>query len=116
MQPAAAGDIAERAHAVGEQHHRQRGGPGEAGPRGQRSGVAGVQEADGNSHLAGGRSGQELAERHHIRIGTIVEPAPPGDELVAKIAEMRNGPAERRQAEAQESCQHVGPATRSNHS
>jgi hypothetical protein len=46
--------------------------------------------------------GRELAERDEIGEGGLVEPAKPGDEALAKIADMGDRPAEGGEAEPQE--------------
>jgi hypothetical protein len=95
MQPARAGGIAERLHAVAEQSHGDGGRQREADPRRHGSDIARAQEADGDADLARGRPGQELAEPDQIGEALVVEPAPPVHELLAEIAEMRDRPAER---------------------
>jgi hypothetical protein len=93
-----------------EQDHGERRGQREAGPGGQRAAVAVSGNADRHTHLAAGRSRQELAQRDQIGVSTLAEPAPAGDELVAEIAEMRDRAAERGQAQAQEDQEQIPEA------
>src|SRR4051812_6823272 len=57
---------------------------------------------DGNSDLAGRRSGQELAKGNKVGIGSLAEPLPTDHERVSEIAQMRNRPAEAGEPEAKE--------------
>ncbi len=93
---------AERAGAEGEQNKRDRRGQREAGPCGERAEVAGTNEADRKADLARSRTGQELAQRDEIDISLVVEPAPADDELLAKIPDMGDRPAERAHSELEE--------------
>jgi hypothetical protein len=111
MQPAGTGGVAERADAVAEQHHGDGRRQRESDPSRQRSGVAATQQADGDTHLARGRPGQELAERDQIGVALVVEPAAAVDELFAKIAEMRDRSAEGGQPEPKERGQDFTPAS-----
>ena len=96
------GGIAKRADAVAEGHHGDRRRQRESDPGRQGSGIPAAQQADGETHLARGRPGQELAERDQIGVAVIVEPAPPVHELLAEIAEMRHRSAEGGQPEPKE--------------
>ena len=98
-QPASAD--AERPHAVGERDERDRRRQGEAEPRREPAEQAGAHHAERDPDLAARRAGQELAERDEVGVGALVEPAAPHDELVAEIAEVRDRPAERGEAQAQ---------------
>ena len=81
---------------------------------GQGAQRAGPHQAQREADLAGGRAGQELAQRHQIGIAGLVHPASPGNELVAEIAQMRDRPAKGRDAEFQEGAEHLaGRALRS---
>src|SRR5262249_55472397 len=73
---------------------------------------AGAQQAGADADLARRRPRQELAERDEIDIGALVEPAAALDELGVKIAEMRDRPAERGQAELEKDREHLRPAAR----
>src|SRR6516165_3407707 len=75
------------------------------------SSIAAPQQADGETHLARGRPGQELAERDQIGVALVVEPAPPVHELLAEIAEMRDRSAEGGQPEPQERGQDFTPVS-----
>ena len=111
VQPAGAGGIAERADAVAEQHHRDGRWQRESDPGRQGSGIAAAQQADGETHLARGRPGQELAERDQVGVALVVEPAPPVHELLAEIAEMRDRSAEGGQSEPEKRGQDFTPAS-----
>src|SRR5690348_15529314 len=99
MEESRADRTAERARAVGEQHEGDGGGKRESDPRREPTEVARPHEADRESDLAAGGSRQELAERHQVCVGRLVEPAAAHDELVAEISDVRNRPAEAGQAE-----------------
>ena len=64
--------------------------------------AAGARQADGEADLAARRSRQELAEPDEIGEGVFIEPPPPGDELAAEIAQMRDRPAEAGEAQPEE--------------
>jgi len=59
-------------------------------------------EADPHADLTRGGTRQELAERDQIRVGSLAEPAPPRDELVAEICDVGDRAAEAGQTEAEE--------------
>ncbi len=61
-----------------------------------------AREAHREAHLAARRPGQELAEGHQVRVGRLAQPAAPLDELPAVVPQMRDRPAEGREAQAQE--------------
>src|SRR5262249_41961189 len=105
VQPAGAGGIAERVDAVAEQHHGDGRRQRESDPGRQGSGIPATQQADGDTHLARGRPGQELAERDQVGVALIVEPAPPAHELLAEMAKMRARSAEGGQPEPKEHAQ-----------
>lgn len=73
----------------------------EACPGGQRPGVARPGQAQCDTDLTACRPRQELAQRHQICIAALGQPAPPRDELIAKVAQVRDGAAERGQPKAQ---------------
>jgi hypothetical protein len=83
-----------------ERRHRDCGRQGEAEPGCEPAERAGVPGADRDSELTGGRSRQEAGDRDELRERLLVEPASPLDVLRAEVPDVRNGPAERRQAEA----------------
>ena len=57
--------------------------------------------------LAAGGSGQELTERDQVGETVFADPMPAHHELAAEIAQMRDGPAERGQAQAQKDLEDV---------
>src|SRR5690606_15685439 len=83
----------------------------EAGPGRQRTRKAATRQTDGQPHLAAGRAGKELAKRNQIGVAAFVEPASPGHELFAKVAQVRHRTTEGGQAQAQDK-QKNHPATR----
>jgi hypothetical protein len=90
-----------RAHRKGEQD--QGGGHSEGEPRGKATQQAiAAENTEGKADLAGGWPGKELTERNQVGIGRLVEPFASHDQFIAEIAEMGDGPAERRQAQLQE--------------
>jgi hypothetical protein len=111
VQPAAAARAAEGFDAVGEQHQRNRGRQGEADPCRERAEVAGARQADGNSNLAAGRPREELAKRNEIGVGLFPEPPASHDELVVKVAEMRDRTAETGEPEPKEDEQNLPNGT-----
>ena len=95
----------ERALAVGEERHRRGRRQREPGPGGETAEGAGAREPNGEASLTAGRPRQELAQGDKVGIGAFVEPGAPYDELLAEIAEMRDRPAEAREAQLQEDAQ-----------
>ena len=81
-------------------------GQGEPGPGRERAGEPGAVEADADADLAAGRPRQELAQRHQVRIGGLVEPMTAGHEFLPEVAEMGDRPAERGQPQPQERDEH----------
>ena len=67
--------------------------------------IAGPHQPDRKSDLAGGRTGQKLAQRHQIDVSLFIEPAPAHDEFFAEIPDMRDRPAEAADAELEENEQ-----------
>lgn len=100
----------ERACAEREEDERRRRGQRERAPRGERAEPAGAQEPQGEADLAARGARQELAERDKVGEGRIVEPAALDDEGGSEIAEMRDGAAERGEAEPQESGEDLARA------
>jgi hypothetical protein len=94
----------------GEQQQRRGQGEGEDGR--QRSGPAGTQETDGETHLAAGRPREQLADRQQLRELRLVEPAATMHEVVAEMAEMGDRAAKGSQPESQESAKNLGDAPR----
>jgi hypothetical protein len=93
-------------HAQREQDEGDGGGQGESGPGRDRAREAGAGEADADADLAAGRPRQELAQRHQIRIGSLVEPMTAGHELLPEVAEMGDRPAKGGEPQPQEHCEH----------
>ena len=58
-----------------------------------------ARNADGNANLAAGRAGQELAQRDEVGVRAFVEPLARRDVLLPKVAQMRDRPPERGQAQ-----------------
>jgi hypothetical protein len=81
-------------HAERERNERDRRRQRESAPRGERSEHARALVADGDADLTAGGTRQKLAERHDRRVASFIEPSPSADELVAKIADVRDGAAE----------------------
>ena len=113
MDHAGADRALEDGGAIGEGEQDQSRGQGECRPGGERAERAAAQETERESDLARGGTGQELAERDQIGIARVVDPAPAHDQLVAKIAEIRDRPAERGEPELQECQEHLecGPGS-----
>jgi len=53
------------------------------------------------------RTGQKLAERHEVGVTLSAQPSPTFDQLVVKVAEVRDRPTERGQSEAGKNRQHL---------
>ena len=102
-------DRAEVLDAERKQHQRDGRGQGEPGPGGERAGKPGAGQADADADLAARRTRQELAQRHEVGIGRLVEPAAALDELLPKVAEMRDRSAERGEPEPQEGDEDFAP-------
>ena len=68
---------------------------------------AGPHDADRDPHLATGRPREELTERDEIRVRVLGEPLPLAHVLVAEVAEVRDRPAERGEAEARRHPEHL---------
>ena len=105
QQPIARGPM-KRSGAIGDQRHRDGRGKREAQPGRERATIARAHQANREPDLAARRAGQELAERNEIGEGAFVEPAALDDEGAPEVAQMRDGPAEARQAESEEDAQH----------
>ena len=93
MEHARSRGTAQRAGPVGEQHQDNRRRQREAGPCRERASIAGPHQSDRESHLAGSRAGQELAQRDEVDERLLVEPAPADDKLFAEIADVSDRPA-----------------------
>ena len=66
----------------------------EAQPGEHRARPAAALQANGKAHLAAGRAGQKLAQRHQLGIGRIRQPAAAFDEFGAEVTQVRDRPAE----------------------
>ena len=106
VQPAGARKRAEPRYPEREQHHRDCRRHGEADPCGERACKARAHQPDADPDFAAGGARQELAERHEVEIGALVEPAPALNQILAKIAEMSDRAAERRETQPQECGKH----------
>src|SRR6516165_4870033 len=106
MQQSVSDRPGQRAGAVGEEHHQDRRRQGEAGPSSQRPAIAGADQPDGESGLAGRWARQELAQRDQIDEGLLAQPTAANDKLLAEIADMRDRTAERTDAELEEGPEH----------
>ena len=80
--------------AVSEEHQKQGRRRRKACPRGQAAEIARAREADGERDLAARRARQELAQRHQIRRGGLIEPAAADHKFITKIADVRDRAAE----------------------
>ena len=96
--------------AEGEEGHEDRGRRGEAEPGHCRARVSRAEVADRETGLAARRPGQELAEGDEVRVGRLVEPAPPGDELAVEDREVGGRPPEGGEAEPQEYAEYASRA------
>ena len=61
-----------------------------------------AQESDGQTHLAGRRTRQQLAQGHDFSVGTVREPSPTFHELIMEEPKVRCRPAKRGQPEPEE--------------
>jgi len=94
----------------GRQDHQDGRGQREPGPGGERPQRSGSPGTKRKANLRGRRARQELAERHHVGVCGVIDPAPPLDELGAEIAYVGHRAAERRQAEPEERQEHFSDA------
>ena len=83
-------------------HQQQRGGQRKTQPGRQGTTIAAPDQADGQSDLAAGGAGQELAHGHQVGIGLFGQPAPPCHEFMAEVAEMGGWPAKGGQSQSEE--------------
>ena len=74
----------------------------EGRPGCQRAQRTGAPQAQRKADLARGRTGQELAERHEVCIGRLIEPLAAQHQFVAEIAQMGDGPAKGGEAQLEE--------------
>ena len=93
--------------AIGKDHQHHRGRRGKSDPRSQGAGHAGTKNPERHSHLAAGGPGQKLAQGDEIGIGLLVEPAAPRHEFIAKISQVRDRAAERRESQPEKYHQHL---------
>ena len=86
---------------------------GEGEPRRQPAEQAvAAQDAEREADLAGGRAGQELAQRDDVGVAAFVQPFPALDEFGPEVAEMRDRPAERCEAQFEEGGENFGHGAR----
>ncbi len=97
----------------GEAEHHERGRQGETDPGGQRAGQPGASQPDQESGLAARRPGQHLAQRDQPGVVLGGQPAALAHIGAFEITEMRDGAAERCQAEAERHTQHLTGAAAS---
>ena len=71
-----------------EQDEGDRGWKREAEPGGDPAHHPGTSRPDQDPDLAAGRAGQQLAERHEVGVGRLVEPAATLDVLAPEVAEV----------------------------
>ena len=88
--------------------HHDGGGHGESEPRGEGTAQPPGTEADPEPDLAAGRSGDELAKRDQVGVGSITEPPVFPDDRLAEVAEVRDRATERCQPKAQEDAENLG--------
>jgi len=80
-----------------------------ANPPSAKQAVA-AKDAEREADLAGRRPRQELTQRNNVGIAAFAQPFPPLDEFGSEIAEMRDRPAERREAELEEGGENLANA------
>ena len=100
-----------RTEREGEENEGRRHGEGEPRRKSAEQAVA-AQDAEREADLAGSRPRQELAERDDIGVAAFAEPFPPFDEFRPEVAEMRDRPAERREAQFEEGGENLGHGAR----
>ena len=98
-------DVA-RLEAEGDE--RDGGGDREPEPRGQPAADPGTVRADRDHELRARGPRQRLAQGHQVRERGLVQPVPPLHVRPAVVAQVRDGPAERRQPKAERHPQHLG--------
>ncbi|MNL47749.1 hypothetical protein D3C87_1705520 [compost metagenome] len=106
MQRAGGNGRAISGNAQGKQDQGNRRRQRKASPGRQRARVSGPGQPQRDADLAARRPRQELAQCNQIRVAAFAQPAPSRDELIAKVAQVRNRAAERGQPEAQEDQKH----------
>ena len=102
MQPAAPERIAQCGNSVSEQHERDGGRQSEAGPCRKCARIARARQPDSDSDLAARWPRQELTQRDKVGIHFFFEPFSANDEVIMKVAEMRDGSAKAREPEPKE--------------
>ena len=86
-----------RTEREGEENDRRRHGEGEPRRQSAKQAVA-AQDTEREADLAGSGTWQELAERDDIGVAAFAQPFSPFDEFGPEVTEMRDRPAERREA------------------
>ena len=109
-QPAPARSTSARPDRERRQDHGR--GQREAEPGRQAAELAGAVDADRDPDLARGRAGQQVRERHQLAELLLAEPAAAGDVLLAEVADVRHGAAERGQPEAERDAEHLARRSR----
>ena len=100
-----------RTEREGEENEGRRHGEGEPRRQPAEQAVA-AQDAEREADLAGSRTWQELAERNDVGVAAFAEPFPPFDEFRPEVAEMRDRPAERCEAQFEEGGENLGHGAR----
>jgi hypothetical protein len=100
-----------RTEREGEENDRRRHGEGEPRSQPAKQAVA-VQDAEREADLAGSRPRQELTERNDVGVAALAQPFPALDEFGPEVAEMRDRPAERCEAQFEEGGENLGHGAR----
>ena len=102
VQQATGDRILERHDSVAESDESNRRRHRESGPGGERARQTGLGEPDPDTDLARRRPRQELAQRHEIGIGPLVDPSAANHERFPEVSQVRDGSAKGGQAELEE--------------
>src|SRR3954470_2840297 len=100
-----------RTEREGEENDSRRHGEGEPRRKPAKQAVA-AQDAKREADLAGSRPRQELTERNDVGKTALVQPPPALDEFGPEVAEMRDRPAERCEAQFEEGGENLGDGAR----
>ncbi|MNT28426.1 hypothetical protein D3C72_1641130 [compost metagenome] len=100
-----------RGHAVvrnpqREQDHAERRRQREADPRRQRARIARARQPQRDAGLAAGRARQALAQRNHVGVGGLADPAAAAHQFLAEVRQVRDRPAEGGESQPQEDQEH----------
>ena len=107
VHPTGARDVG-RAHREREHGHRDRGRQREAEPGGERAETTCAVRSDRDPELARRRPRQEVRDGDELGELLLVEPPAAADVLVAEVADVRDGAAERGHAEPQGGPEDLG--------